>query len=449
MTKQYKDILIPYASTVDLIDTGSKLYCLSSPTVHMILSISESFYWFTRWTKEANEIEAFTSIQRETIKELASILEWELMNPCENCPSPEEINEQVIMQTGILQAMQRDSIVSRYDGSTIESINVNAPTDYYDGDGSTARTAALCTAVKNYLTGYYAQLGVRVGLAGGLSVIEALGGVAIMLGSAVFPPLGAIGAIAFAHGLSQVAIAADFLEAINDESAVNSVICCMFSALQGLAVTEANFEASLSGCNFTEGTNEFILANLAGSDLVDQGNWIMFVDCLGRAYLAAQAGLQDCPCCDAGSILLTFDDSLGYTLPATGGAGVSTIDNTVGNALPSVKSWFGTLSGYPSYYATVRVLLPCVTSVSHIDYDYRHNNNQGDNALTRIARFYSSNGVLLHQEFVSDSKTRNVWHNQSWAVSVPNVAYIDCVVARQSTGQTGSSWIDNIAVDYG
>jgi len=449
MARQYKDILIPYTPTVELIDTGSKLYCLSEPTVHMILSLSESFYWHTRWTKEANASQSFSLEEREVIKSLAEVLEWELMNPCANCPSPDELNQQTLEQTILLQQMQRSMIVGRYDGSTISSINPDAPNDFYDGDGGTARTAALCTAVKNYLAGYFHQLGIRVSLAAGLSVLETLGGLTLMLASATFPPVGAIGAVAFAHGLSQIETASTYLEAMNDEEAFNAVVCCMNSGLQGKAVTRANFETSLDTCNFTEGTNEFILASLAQSDLVDQGNWIMFIDVLGRAYLAAQAGLQDCPCCDAGTITITFDDALGYEFPTYGGAGKSTLDNSLGNPLPCAKSWFGTLSGYPSYYCTVKVLLPCVTTVTRISYDYRHTNNQGDNALTRIARCYSSNGVLLDSKVLSDTKARNTWHNAEWTMNVANVAYVIVVVARQSTGQTGSSWIDNIEVDHG
>lgn len=449
MSRQYKDILIPYSPTIDLIERGSKWYCLSATTVHMVLSLSESYYWHTRWTKEASEFQSFSLEEKNVIKDLAAILEWELMNPCENCPSPETINQQTLEQTIMLQNMQRSIIIDRYDGSTIASINPNSPSDFYDGDGGTARTAALCTAVKNYLAGYFHQLGIRISLGAGLSVLETLGGLTLMFASSAFPPIGAIGAVAFAHGLSQIQDATAFLAAMNDEEAFNAVVCCMNSGLKGLAVNRANFEASLNGCNFTEGTNEFILASLASSDLVDQGNWIMFIDVLGRAYLAAQAGLQDCPCCDAGTITITFDDDLGYTFPAYGGAGVSTKDNTVGNALPSAKSWFGTLNGYPSYYCHVKVLLPCVTTVTRVEWGFRHTNNQNNGLVSQYAHFYSSNGVRLHTESVVDTKTINTWHTREFTVNIANVSYIIIGVARQSTGQTGNSWIDNIEVDYG
>lgn len=445
----YKPVLIPYQETVDLEERGSHWHCLSETTVHMILSISDSFFWKTRWTRHASELDVFSPAEQEIIKTLAEKLEWELMNPCDNCPPPDAINQQTIAQTELLQAMMRSEIVGRYDGSTIASINPNAPTDFYDGDGGNARTSALCAAVKNYLAGYFSQLGVRVGLGAGLAVLETLGGLAIMLGSAAFPPLGAIGAVAFAHGLSQVNDATAYLAAMNDEAAFNAVVCCMNSYLQGKAVTQANFTSSLDGCNFTVDTNEWMLANLAASDLGDQGNWIMFVDCLGRAYLASQAGLQDCPCCDAGILNIDFSDSLNYTLPAYGGAGVGSIDNSIGNALPSAKSWFGTLGGFPSYYCHVKVLLPCVTTINSVSFDFRHTNNQSGQLVTRYAHYYSSNGVRLATDTISNNAALNTWHNQAWTRTVANCAYIVFGVARQSVGQTGSSWIDNISVDYG
>lgn len=86
MPRMYKDILMDYRRMEGVSTFPSGLYCLSETTVQMILALSESFYWVTRWQMPPEESpHDWTTSELEQIKTWAARLENELRTPIADC----------------------------------------------------------------------------------------------------------------------------------------------------------------------------------------------------------------------------------------------------------------------------------------------------------------------------------------------------------------------------
>ncbi len=187
-------------------------------------------------------------------------------------------------------------IFNRYDGTNPNSINPNAPNDDYDGDGSFDRLDALCEAcdafVRSMVSDYQNRIGLALGLAAGLPIL-----------TLVFPPIGMI-AVGLAAGAG-VLLSVTALEATQDETAIQDVICCMYTNLVPLALTQANFETALDSCGFDTGSHQAIVRDAVAGALTDEKAWAVFVDALGNAYSQITAGI-DYPC-SCNTFCHTFD----------------------------------------------------------------------------------------------------------------------------------------------
>lgn len=86
MPRMYKDILMDYRRMEEVSTFPKRLYCLSETTVQMILALSESFYWITRWQKPPDESpEDWTTTEQAQIKTWAAQLEDEFSTPIADC----------------------------------------------------------------------------------------------------------------------------------------------------------------------------------------------------------------------------------------------------------------------------------------------------------------------------------------------------------------------------
>lgn len=89
MPRMYKDILMDYRRMEEVSTFPNRLYCLSETTVQMILALSESFYWHTRWQMPPEESpHDWTTSEAAQIKEWAARLEREFLTPQADCDSP-------------------------------------------------------------------------------------------------------------------------------------------------------------------------------------------------------------------------------------------------------------------------------------------------------------------------------------------------------------------------
>jgi hypothetical protein len=112
-----------------------------------------------------------------------------------------------------------------------------------------------------------------------------------------------------------LSISADILR---DTEAQDKVICCMNEALQGSGLTQAEFEASLGGCSFTVGSDEYILAQAFSNMLDDQDVYLAFLNFMENTDPFFNAGLFTCPCED--EWCYTFDFTIDDGDWAPGGA---------------------------------------------------------------------------------------------------------------------------------
>jgi hypothetical protein len=188
-----------------------------------------------------------------------------------------------------------------YDG-TPGSVAPDAPDTKFDVDsGDTtdeeilARRAALCDAVNRYVRGVFQTKADQL-RAGGLTTAAAGAIVAL-----VNIPLGII---AVATSLSLEALASAF----EDATAIEDVVCCMYSDLQGRQVTEAGFRETPADCGFSFPDNNAQLAGYLRNANQHQEHYLMFLRELGEAFRRAmidQQSPEECLC--EGPCLQEFD----------------------------------------------------------------------------------------------------------------------------------------------
>jgi hypothetical protein len=284
-----KMIKYPYDDLLNVIGgNGSCLYCLSDRTVMLLLASTEFMGWVTRYYSDLG-----TAIDKATVEEWRNTAIAELMT-CFDTNTNQIIIQQ---QQNILIHNQYQY---QYDG-TIGSININAPTDFFNGDGSAERDNALCMALKDYIVGYVRNaiehdivVGFLVGAVGATLLALLTGGIGLIAG---FLFIGATGA------LSGLVSGWDELQW---SQYVDDLTCCMFDYLKGKVINQANFGLACTDC-IDPGSPQGQLAQEIAYGL--SANYLSFLDALGNAYLLAQAGVNDCPCVDEWCFAYDFTDA--------------------------------------------------------------------------------------------------------------------------------------------
>lgn len=280
-SKQWRAITYDYDLMSSYSDE-SRLYCLTDFQVAWIMSNLPYYNWITRWTN--------TNATQKDLNDQQNEMELALMSCLQLQPYMLEFNYEQAVELVL------NNYETLYDSGGIPELNANTPTDFYSGDDSDERLDALCTAVsiyiKSYATNWISKAQVVLGITIVVSVGLSLTGVGGLIAGTILAGLALF---------TQTA-----LDAMNDQSAIDNVICCMKDDLTALAITEANFQTSLDGCGFDVGSNEQIIVDIIKDDLDITQNWLSFLNSLGNSYVLAQIGVVDCPCVE-----LTWDFLLG------------------------------------------------------------------------------------------------------------------------------------------
>lgn len=205
----------------------------------------------------------------------------------DNCADVSSIEYTIYIQN---QTIIQNEIYNRYDGVNPDSVHPDVPTDNYDGDGSDDRKTALCMALQSWVAGIASDFSVKGKVSLGLAA--ALVG----FGWLIAGPLGAAVGAVVGTALGLVSIEA--INAAEDPSAINDVVCCMKGNLEGASINFAVWQNALTGCGFSGGSNSQILTDVVTAELASEKNWTVFLDALGRTWDLAQAGVDTCPCED-------------------------------------------------------------------------------------------------------------------------------------------------------
>jgi len=299
-TYHYPDPISPYPL---------RCYCVEIPDApEYRRAFLDSIMQLTRWFNYRADPNMSA---KQAADYMASVILPQVENDMSCCCDAQ--TSLTIQTNALINAQINAEINSRFDGSDPRTINPNAPADKFDGDASSARQAALCMALKNYFTQYLNDAmnqafvgGFIIGALFATGLVLALTGIGFIAGLVIISDLAALGAFVNAYDLSEMT------------SFVREVACCANAALVGQPITRANWAACLDGCTFGGGADD--LTALLKSGLA--ANFESFINVLGQAYLAAQAGVEDCDCCSAFDLTFDWynqvDDLTGWTVITTG-----------------------------------------------------------------------------------------------------------------------------------
>lgn len=173
----------------------------------------------------------------------------------------------------------------------INGVAPDRPDIYFDldtadaGDDITRRENALCMACEDYVITIYEGI-LNTARDIGLEIAGVVGPLAFAVG-----PIAGLFAV-----IGVAALTHDLLLLLNNDNYREDITCCMRDGLAGIAITEANFQASLSGCGFTVPSLKDTMRELVEESLNDTGNYLSFVKSLGAYFSYAGIGLTECNC---------------------------------------------------------------------------------------------------------------------------------------------------------
>lgn len=189
------------------------------------------------------------------------------------------------------------------------------PDTFWDADSGDAgdeiqqRENALCNACLDYINTVAEDL---------VAKIEAASLFALPIITPIVMAIAPVAGAVFVGALSVLELLT--ILAINDDEIRRKVACCMYDNLAGVALTEASFNTSLTGCGFAALSDEEIVREMLEAGVNDRGNYLSFVNVLGSHFALVGAGDLDCVC---GIWEHTFDfetgDEQGWTDRATDG----------------------------------------------------------------------------------------------------------------------------------
>lgn len=413
--KQWKGLTYDYAGTLEGTEGLTCLVCLTDFQRAWLQANVPYMRWETRWSNLA--------ITSSELNQHADDLELALMSCIEINPYQIDYTYQQQVQN------QLNQFADDYTG-TPSSVNSNTPDDFFSGDGSDERVDALCTAINVYVYSYSANWSTKaqiaLGVAGVITTALSLTLVGGVIAGTILAGLALITAVA--------------LDAMNDEDALDAVVCCMLDAMNGGVINAVNFEASLDACGFLVGSNEAIVRDIIASDLDQLSNLLSFYNVLGEQFLLAQVGVIDCPCIGEETIIVTFDGA-GYQLYTIE---EGSLDLAFGNPLPSVESVFNV--GFNTTRSFVRVELDANRTVKEIKFDGWATNPSNFWTFYAEARdeFLVSLGIIVNDQTQTGNE---VWVNKTVSgLSIPNVRYVDFIVGK--TGTPFTLYEDTLTITY-
>jgi len=195
------------------------------------------------------------------------------------CTCGEPCDCSLIAQISMVLAAQIELTLEGLDDGTVGSFAPDAPDTTWDTDSGDAtqpeidrRDAALCWAVAQYIAEILRLTAAQVNEAG--AIAQVVGTILTFFS----PPIG------LAVGLTGLLTKTFFQALVNDPTAVQKVICCMYDGLTGEVVNFDTFQASLDDCGFTFGTNEAQIAGLVAQLNGDEANYRVFTRFVGKAF---------------------------------------------------------------------------------------------------------------------------------------------------------------------
>jgi len=269
--KKWIGLTYDYAMMIENLTQSDCLVCLTEFELAWLQANVQYMRWSSRWTN--------CPCTPQELNDMADVLERKLMSCIEINPYQTDYiyNQSVSDQLGVFNA--------DYNGLP-SSVNPNAPDDFFSGNGSSDRITGLCDACKVYVYSYSSNWVQKAKII--------LGAVFVVTAIASLTLLGGIIAGTVLAGLALISQVA--LDAMEDEQALDDIVCCMFNAMTATVINQANFEASLDACGFAVGSNQAIARDIIASDLTVFDNYLSFLNALGDQYILAQAGVSDCPC---------------------------------------------------------------------------------------------------------------------------------------------------------
>lgn len=270
------DILSSYGQS-------SKLYCLTDFQVAWLLSNTEYMRWSSRWQN--------CPCTQADLDAMKAEMEYNLMT----CFNIQPYQMQTIYNNGVNDLL--NTYDSLWDGSLPSSVNPNAPDDYFDGNASPTRQDALCTALTLWSYSYAVDWLQKAGII--LSLVAPLNFLVDFL-----VPVGGNIATRVLSDLT-APLQAQF-DALQNQSALDTVICDWRENLEGLAINATNWQSALSATSYTVETPSWWIQQLFIDDTQYLDNFLSFVNSLGNGYELAQRGISICACFDC-EVDETFD----------------------------------------------------------------------------------------------------------------------------------------------
>lgn len=259
--------------TLSTYSQRSRLYCLTDFQAAWLLSNTEYMAWKTRWNNCP-----CTPAELATMK---AEMEYNLMS----CFDFQPYQLQTLYYEG------QNALLTRYNdlwnGTEPSSVNPNAPDDFFDGDGSSDREDALCTALTlwaySYAVDWVYKAGIVLGLAGFVTAIVDL----------MIPAGGNIATEVISHLIDPTQ---EEFEAMQDIDALNTVICDWKALLEGTVINASNWTTTVQSLSYTPDSPEDLVQQIFASDTQLLSNFLTFVNSLGKGYEYAQLGVFICAC---------------------------------------------------------------------------------------------------------------------------------------------------------
>lgn len=199
----------------------------------------------------------------------------------------------------------REKFQEQYDSGGLAELAPDRPDTFFDEDsGDTGpeiqqRKDALCLACQDYVTQMMFQAFDAI-LDAGVSVFS--GGTVATLVVGV-PGAIIVGALSAVWGLS--------LSVLSQVSVRDAIACCMRDGIEGLAITEANFNAALdAACSVPLSPAGDAVHLFVKETLQNQKNYLAFVKALGAFNDVAETGIIECACDQPSTWCHEFDFTL-------------------------------------------------------------------------------------------------------------------------------------------
>jgi len=348
----------------------------------------------------------------------------------------------------------RMQLMIEFTANGLDGIAPDRPDTFWDedsgdvGDEIVQRENALCNACMDYVNTIADDLAKKI-LAAGITGIPAITPVAM----AIAPVAGAIfiGALSILTELT--------IDAVNDPEIRRMVACCMYDNLKGIVISEANFNASMTGCGFPALSDEEIVRDMLEAGVNDRANYLAFVNVLGSHFGLVGVEIIDCNCgiCDAyaesfntGLEDMTFlpgDPAIPVEPHAWGEEGEW--DANVGETAGGIQ---GAATGlgcatWGCLHCVVYVKVPADCTIIEVNWRVKYQNG-GANRSHRL-EFFDGVGDLVHEEFNELFGASGAWQSDGAdSMSETGVTWIR-IFNGSDLGKDNAVDIDSVNVIFG